>query len=204
MYKQLIIVRKDLPMSLGKTCAQVSHASMAFLTRMIQENTFMCVENRYHAWEDFPLNTKPQRYKRADLYCWAEEARKNGQDYFYARPVDPENPYGPMELCESSYHYATRMNIDKKLYEEWLGGIFTKVVCEAKNKNQLLKAVRIAEELGLVENKDFFIIRDCCLTDIEPEEFDENGVGRTITCIGFRPMEQEIMEKISKKFQLMK
>ena len=36
------------------------------------------------------------------------------------------------------------------------------------------------------------------------EEFDENGVGRTITCIGFRPMEQEIMEKISKKFQLMK
>lgn len=204
MYKQLIIVRKDLQMSVGKIAAQVSHGSMAFLTHMIQENTGKCIENQYAVWEDLPKRTKPILYKRLDLYQWAEEARKNGQDYFYARPVDAAKPYGELELCQPSYHYVTHMNTDTKLYEEWLGGIFTKVVCEAKNKNKLLKAVEIAQELGLVENQDYFIIRDCCLTEIEPEEFDENGVGRTITCIGFRPMEQEIMEKISKKFQLMK
>lgn len=203
MYKQLIIVRKDLPMSSGKICAQVSHASMAFLARMIQENTGEKVENQYRVWEDDAC-TIPQLYKRNDLYQWAEVARKNGQKYFYARPVDASKPYGELEKCEPSYHYETHMTIDTRLYADWLGGIFTKVVCEAKNKNKLLKAVELAQELGLNEDKDYFIIRDCCLTDIEPEEFDENGVGRTITCIGFRPMEQEVMEKISKKFQLMK
>ena len=37
----------------------------------------------------------------------------------------------------------------------------------------------IAEELGLVENKDFFLIRYACHTELEPEEFDENGEGMT-------------------------
>ena len=62
----------------------------------------------------------------------------------------------------------------------------------------------MAEELGLKENEDFFIIRDNCLTELEPEEFDENGVGRTITCIGFRPLPESVMSQISKKYQLLK
>lgn len=88
------------------------------------------------------------------------------------------------------------------IYEEWFCGVFTKTVCEAKNKNQLLKAVTIAEELGLQEGKDFFLIKDACLTDLEPEEIDENGQGRTLTCIGFRPLDDETAWKISKKYQL--
>lgn len=204
MYKQLIIVRKDLQLSHGKCAAQVSHASMAFLTRMIQANTGKRMEGEHPAWHIENGKKNPQMYKRGDLDTWAREARIRGEDYFYTRPVDPNNPYGELELCEPSYHYETHMTIDNKLYEEWMGGLFTKVVCEAKNKNQLLKAVRMAEELGFAEGKDFFIIRDSCKTELEPEEFDENGHGWTMTCIGFRPMEQENMEKISKKFQLMK
>ncbi len=204
MYKQLIIVRKDLQMSVGKTSAQVSHASMAFLTRMIQANTTKKVnENYYHAWSD-EKHITPQLYKRLDLNQWASDARKNGEDGFYARPVNLNDPYGELMLCEPTYNYSCHMTIDKGLYEQWMGGIFTKIVCEAKNKNQLMKAVTMAEEMGMVENKDFFIIRDACLTELEPEEFDENGVGRTITCIGFAPMEAEKIEKISKKFQLLK
>jgi len=90
----------------------------------------------------------------------------------------------------------------KDVYEQWFNGIFTKTVCEAKNYNQLMKAKTIAEELGLREGEDFFLIKDACLTDLEPEEVDENGHGYTLTCIGFRPLDDETAWKISKKFQL--
>lgn len=96
------------------------------------------------------------------------------------------------------------LSIPKDIYDEWFCGIFTKTVCEAKNRNQLMKAVTIAEEFGLQEGKDFFLIKDACLTDLEPEEVDENGQGRTLTCIGFRPLDDEMAWKISKKFQLYK
>lgn len=92
----------------------------------------------------------------------------------------------------------------KDVYDEWFCGIFTKTVCEAKNLKQLLKAKIIAEELDLKEGVDFFLIMDACLTELEPEMIDENGVGRTLTCIGFRPLDDETAWKISKKFQLYK
>ena len=94
------------------------------------------------------------------------------------------------------------LSIPKDVYDEWFCGIFTKTVCEAKNRNQLMKAITIAEEIGLKEGTDFFLIKDACLTDLEPEEIDENGQGRTLTCIGFRPLDDETAWKISKKFQL--
>ena len=94
--------------------------------------------------------------------------------------------------------------MEKVLYEDWINGIFTKVVLEAKNKNQLMKAIKMAEDLGMEEGKDFFLIKDCCLTELTPEEVDENGVGRTLTCIGFRPMEDTVINQIGKKYQLYK
>ena len=100
--------------------------------------------------------------------------------------------------------YSFGLSISKDIAEEWFCGIFTKTICEAKNLNQLLKAKIIAEELGLKEGVDFFLIMDACLTELEPEMIDENGVGRTLTCIGFRPLEDETAWKISKKFQLYK
>ena len=98
--------------------------------------------------------------------------------------------------------YATEMFFSKEVYEEWICGVFTKTICEARNRNQLMKAVELAKELGLEEGKDFYLIKDCCLTELNPEEVDENGVGRTLTCIGFGPLPDDIAHKISKKFQL--
>ena len=140
MYKQIIIARKDLKMSVGKICAQVSHASMAFLSNFIKENSD--IDGHIDAW------------------------------------------------------------IDKDILDNWINGIFTKVTLQARNKNHLLKAKTMAEEIGLVEGKDFFLIKDNCLTELEPEEIDENGVGRTLTCIGFKPMDSEIIDKIGKKYHL--
>lgn len=92
--------------------------------------------------------------------------------------------------------------IREDIYEDWLKGIYTKTICEAKNRNQLLKAVSMAEELGLKEGEDFFLIKDNCLTELEPEEIGTDGVGRTLTCIGFRPLPDEVAHSISKKYQL--
>lgn len=140
MYKQIIIARKDLKMSVGKICAQVSHASMAFLSNFIKENAD--IDGHIDAW------------------------------------------------------------IDKDILDNWINGIFTKVTLQARNKNHLLKAKIMAEEMGMVEGEDFFLIKDNCLTELEPEEIDENGVGRTLTCIGFKPMDSEIIDKIGKKYHL--
>ena len=149
--RQLIIARKDLNMSAGKLAAQVSHASMAFLSHMIREG----------------------------------ELKKR---------VSPDT--GEIE------RYEIMITMDSAIYEDWFGGIFTKTICEAKNRNQLLKAVALAEAEGLVENQDFFLIKDNCLTELEPEEIGEDGVGRTLTCIGFRPLPDDKAHAISRKYQL--
>ena len=42
--------------------------------------------------------------------------------------------------------YHIGISLDRDLFHNWK----TKVVCRAKNKNDLLKAVKIAEELGCI------------------------------------------------------
>ena len=98
--------------------------------------------------------------------------------------------------------YRISVSMLPDVYNEWLCGPFTKTICEAKNRNQLMKAIVMAEEMGLQEGKDFFLIKDNCLTELEPEEVDENGMGRTLTCIGFRPLPDDTAHQISRKYQL--
>ena len=89
--------------------------------------------------------------------------------------------------------------LDEEVINEWFKGSFTKVICEAKNKKQLMKAVTWAQEHAFAEGKDYFLIRDNCLTELIPEED-----GRTLTCIGFKPMDDSIIGQLSKKYQLYK
>lgn len=197
MYKQIIIARKDLNMSPGKLAAQVSHGSMAFLTWMIRNNTTKILDNYYRAWEySNGKKTKPQFYRRVDLNTWAEEARKRGENGFFAEPVDLNNQYGELRLCDKKYHYQTLLKIDNDIYE-WINGEFTKCILQAKNKNHLLKAKTMAEELGMKEGMDFSLIYDNCHTELEPEED-----GRTLTVISFSPMNSEIIDQIGRKYHL--
>lgn len=200
--KQLIIARKDLNMSPGKLAAQVSHASMAFLTNNLRKHSKKILDcdsipaiaydengNKYH-----------RLYKRNDLCAWAEEAFKRNEPYVYYRPVNPNDPYGKLELCEPIYHYRASIDFDINVWEDWICSSFTKIICEAKNRNQLYKAAVLADSLGLKENKDYFIIRDNCLIELTPEDPD----GRTPTCIGFKPLPDDICHQLSKKYQLYK
>ncbi len=102
-----------------------------------------------------------------------------------------------MFMKSTNTYKVESFDIDKDLYEEWIGGEFTKCVLKAKNKNHLLKAKEIAESLGLKENEDFWLIRDNCHTELTPEEN-----GRTLTVIGFRPMKASFIDQIGKKYQL--
>lgn len=197
MYKQVIVVNKDLNLSKGKMAVQVSHASMAFLSHMIQRHTTKRVDNRYPVWNVENGNRTPLFYKRIDLDTWAREARIRGEDYFFALPVNPAEPYGELKLCDYCYHYETHMVIDTDLYEKWMGGSFTKVILEAKNETQMQKIIEKAKEAGMIEGESFFCIRDNCLTELTPDE-----TGTRWTCIGFAPMEAEKIDKITKKLQL--
>lgn len=140
MYKQLILVRRDLPMSPGKLAAQVSHASMAFLLSMIKQG---------HYWT-------------------------------------------------SKYEYDSVLFINKELYDEWINGSMTKIVCGARNRSRLLKAIEKAKNLGMEEGRDFFLIHDVCRTELSPE-----GPEGTLTCVGFAPMEAEHIDQIGKEFHLL-
>ena len=93
--------------------------------------------------------------------------------------------------------YESKFRIENDLYEQWLNGEFTKCILQAKNKNQLLKAKTMAEELDMKEEKDFWLICDNCHTELEPEED-----GRTLTVIGFKPMDSEIIDQIGRKYHL--
>ena len=201
-YKQVIIARKDLNMSPGKLAAQVSHASMAFLTTDIRKNANKIVTEEF---EVFHVNKNhPYAYfRQEELNEWAKETVEKGEDVFYVRR-DPNDPYKfikcEKEDLEYLCHYETFYNVD--LFDNWINGTFTKVICGAKNLDRMMKAVEIAKELGLEEGKDYFIIKDNCYTELEPEEFDAEGVGRCITCVGFAPLPESIANQISKKFQL--
>lgn len=69
------------------------------------------------------------------------------------------------------------LNIDMDIYNGYINDSFVKTICEAKNKNKLLKAKTMADELRLIEGKDYGLIYDNCLTELEPEE--ENGTTLT-------------------------
>lgn len=97
-----------------------------------------------------------------------------------------------------------KIYIDSDIVTDYINGIFTKTICEAKNLNHLMKVVDIAKELGLHEGTDYGFIDDVCKTDLTPEFTDENGVGRCRVGIWFKPLSDEISHKLSKKYQLYK
>ncbi len=150
MYKQIIIVRKDLNMSPGKLAAQVSHASMAFLSTAVKQNALPMLDS---------------------------EMKPTGK-------------------------YSVMFEIDASIYEQWFQGTFTKLVLQARNRSNLMKVTEMAQELGMTEGEDYFLIKDNCYTELTPEEVGEDGVGRTLTCIGFRPMDAEVIDQIGKKYHL--
>ena len=96
--------------------------------------------------------------------------------------------------------FVACIKLNSEEYTDYVCGSFVKTICEAKNLNQLLKARDKALELGLVEDIDFGLINDNCLTELTPENKD----GTCTTGIWFKPLPDDIAHSISKKYQLYK
>lgn len=95
-------------------------------------------------------------------------------------------------------HVAVGYFLPNEMVDEYINGAIVKTICEAKSKAHLLKAKSQAEELGLVEDQDFGLIHDKCLTELEPEEED----GTTLTGIWFKPLPDATAHQISRKYHL--
>jgi len=99
---------------------------------------------------------------------------------------------------EGNMYRLNSVFLDTDIVEKYICGIFTKTICEARNLNQLKKAENIANELGLIKGVDYDYINDKCLTELTPENED----GTCTVGIWFKPLNDEVAHKISKKFPL--
>lgn len=114
--------------------------------------------------------------------------------------TDPK--YCPPEGKTENHRWGWRLAflLDEGTYADWLCGSATKIVCEARCKSHLLKVLKKAKELGLEENKDYFLIRDNC--SMISEELSEKDALQPLTCIGFRPLPEELADQISGMYHL--
>lgn len=99
---------------------------------------------------------------------------------------------------EGNMYRLNSVFLDADIVEKYICGIFTKTICEARNLNQLKKAENIANELGLIKGVDYDYINDKCLTELTPENED----GTCTVGIWFKPLNDDVAHKISKKFPL--
>jgi len=119
---------------------------------------------------------------------------------------------GMIECTFDSFYLTLTTDIPKEAIREYALKDMTKTICQAKNKNHLLKAVDMAIELGLHEGEDYGFIYDkscgyatdsCtedkqCLTELTPEEAN----GTTLTGMWFRPLPDDVAHGISRHYQL--
>lgn len=75
-----------------------------------------CV-NAYSAEED----GKPRLYRRNDLTAWATETFARGEKYFYAEPIDPNEPCGKFKLTNPRYMYTCSRALSEEEFEAAFG-----------------------------------------------------------------------------------
>ena len=117
------------------------------------------------------------------------------------------------ESCSKIHEDCDNIWFDVKIphdiWYNYVNGIFTKTICEAKNLNDLNKVKNYIESINndfsndhvpyyLIEGRDYGFINDNCLTELTPENPD----GTTTIGVWFRPMPDNVIQRISKKYKL--
>lgn len=189
--RRVFVIRKDLHLKPGKMGAMLGHLCEAYWTNLmkawailgnIKDNEFVTL----------PVETKDNPdywmlYRAPKVFEAAKAAHERGEKTFKYREENPRETY------------TITVEVPKDIWDEYVNGIFTKTICEAKNLDNMKKrALPVVEELGLKEGIDWGYINDKCLTDLTPENED----GTTTIGMWFKPLKDEDAFKISKKFKL--
>jgi peptidyl-tRNA hydrolase len=188
--RRLFIIRKDLNLHAGKLAAMIGHCAECYWMNLLTHGHVQ--DNEFHTLPVFDYDFRPIIYKAPQIYQASKEALERGDVRF---TVKSENARPTM---------TASVEIPKDIWNDYIKGIFTKTICEAKNLNHLMKVVEVAKKVGLEEGADYGFIDDVCKTDLTPEFTDETGVGRCRVGIWFKPLPDEISHKLSKKYQLYK
>ena len=186
--RRLFIIRKDLKLKPGKLAAMVGHCCEAYWTNAMKagktkDNEF----DTLPAVETYGDGRKgPALYKHPLVFELSRKAFEAGETSFRFKP-------------EGSRPTVTvQFEIPKDVWFDYVNGIFTKTICEARNLNKLKQAAEAARGLSLSEGVDWGYIQDCCKTDLVPENPD----GTCTVGIWFKPLPDDIAHVISKKFPL--
>ena len=187
--RRIFIIRKDLHLKPGKLAAMIGHCAEAYFTNLIKSASVK--DNEFDVLPTRTLDApdKPILYRHPDVYQACIDALSKGEDHFKWKPED------------SRPTISVSFEIPKDIWNDYINGIFTKTICEARNLDNMKKrALPVVEELGLKEGADWGYINDKCLTDLVPENED----GTTTIGMWFKPLKDEDAFKISKKFKLYK
>ena len=98
------------------------------------------------------------------------------------------------------------VSVPMDIWDNYVTGIFTKTICEAKSLTDLNKVKTYIDAINndptcgikLTEGIDYGFIRDNCLTELKPENPD----GTTTIGVWFRPLPDAIAQRISRKYKL--
>jgi len=205
MIKQVIVVRTDLNMRLGKACAQAAHASMKVFFDKMNKWDFEDEEDC-----NFCLNEVDCK-----MQDWANKSQIEALDVF-----PNTNP------CK---YYQT--NIYKTFFskemEDWKNGSFAKIVVGCNSEEELHELKRQADEAGIVNalildngNTEFKEVCQVCngvgsyrkissSNDLYSSIFCSrcNGTGKinrpTYTCLAIGPDEADKIDKITGGLKLL-
>ena len=187
--RRVFIIRKDLHLKSGKLAAMIGHLCEAYWTNLLKAGSIKDNEfEKLTAIEICQDGKKRQMlYQNPALHEAAKKAFEEGKEFFLHKL---ENSCPTMTIS---------IEIPKDVWNNYVNGIFTKTICEARNLDNMKKRVMpVIEELSLKEGIDYGYINDSCKTDLIPENPD----GTCTIGMWFKPLPDEDAHKISKKFQL--
>lgn len=96
-----------------------------------------------------------QWYRHPDLDEFSKQAYEKGQEYFYVKPANKNDPYGKQVLCEPEYEYVLKRPLTKEEFDNLFG------ICnerEQSDKNKVIIEAELSDsQVEALNNKNIDI-----------------------------------------------